>query len=112
MHWMENNPERRTDPTLVLEGARSVLVVARNYAPAGAAQPPDAAQIARYAWGDDYHDVLTPRLKNLGEFLESLGGKQRSYVDTGPVLERDYAALAGIGWHGKSTMLILSLIHI
>ena len=106
MHWMENNPERRTDPTLVLEGARSVLVVARNYAPAGAAQPPDAAQIARYAWGDDYHDVLTPRLKSLGEFLESLGGRQRSYVDTGPVLERDYAALAGIGWHGKSTMLI------
>ena len=109
MHWMENNPDRRTDPTLVLEEARSVIVVARNYAPAGTAQHHDAAQsaqIARYAWGDDYHEVLTPRLKSLDGFLESLGGRQRSYVDTGPVLERDYAALAGIGWHGKSTMLI------
>ncbi len=109
MHWLENNPDRRTDPKLVLEEARSVIVVARNYAPAAGAAPQDAArsaQIARYAWGEDYHEVLTPRLKSLDGFLESLGGRQRSYVDTGPVLERDYAALAGIGWHGKSTMLI------
>ena len=110
MHWLEKNPDRRTNPKLVLENAQSVIVVARNYAPAGNAQPGGTAvqkpQFARYAWGEDYHEVLTPRLRQLDSLLESLGGRQRTYVDTGPVLERDYAALAGIGWHGKSTMLI------
>jgi epoxyqueuosine reductase len=110
MHWLEKNADRRTDPQLVLEGARSVIVVARNYAPADHSRTPRTAradhQIARYAWGEDYHEVLTPRLRELDKFLETLGGRQRSYIDTGPMLERDYAALAGIGWQGKSTMLI------
>jgi epoxyqueuosine reductase len=63
-------------------------------------------RIARYAWGDDYHDVIAAKLKKIDNFLREFGGEQKCYVDTGPILERDYAAEAGIGWHGKSTMLI------
>jgi epoxyqueuosine reductase len=63
-------------------------------------------RIARYAWGDDYHDVITNKLNKIDNFLREFGGEQKCYVDTGPVLERDYAAQAGTGWHGKSTMLI------
>ena len=63
-------------------------------------------RVARYAWGDDYHELIEKKLRVLDEWLTARGGKQRCYVDTGPVLERDFAALAGAGWHGKSTMLI------
>jgi epoxyqueuosine reductase len=75
----------------------------------GDRRPQSAAsigRIARYAWGEDYHEVLEPGLRELEAFLESSGGRQKIYVDTGPVLERDFAAEAGIGWHGKSTMLL------
>jgi epoxyqueuosine reductase len=65
-----------------------------------------AGRIARYAWGDDYHDVIQAKLDVIDRFLREAGGSQKCYVDTGPVLERDYAAASGIGWHGKSTMLI------
>lgn len=105
MRWMEKNADRRTNPSLVLPGVKSVVMVAKNYTPP-AAPPSDHFQIARYALGEDYHDVLTPRLRELEGVLASHGGTQRSYVDTGPILERDFAALAGIGWTGKSTMLI------
>ena len=107
MNWLAKNADRRTNPELVLPGAKTIIIVARNYAPAGEA-PTKAAEyeIARYARGEDYHDVLTPRIRALEETLAAHGGRQRSYVDTGPVLERDYAVLAGIGWHGKSTMVI------
>ena len=63
-------------------------------------------RIARYAWGDDYHDVIAAKLDKIDNFLREFGGEQKCYVDTGPILERDHAAQAGIGWHGKSTMLI------
>jgi epoxyqueuosine reductase len=120
MEWLERNMERRTDPDLVLPGARSVIVLGMNYwsgeanqerRSAGAEAPPAdlkslPGRIARYAQGDDYHDVIEPRLWQLDSWLQGRGGRQRQYVDTGPVLERDFAALAGIGWHGKSTMLI------
>lgn len=65
-------------------------------------------RIARYAWGDDYHSLLDQKLAELARFLGGLGGRQKCYVDTGPVLERDHAAAAGIGWQGKSTMLLNS----
>ena len=67
---------------------------------------PTRGRIARYAWGDDYHEVLEKKLRALDGFLTAAGGRQKFYVDTGPVLERDFAAEAGIGWHGKSTMLL------
>jgi len=103
MAWLERNADRRTDPQLVLPGVRSVIVLGMNYWNPGS-QP--AGRIARYAWGDDYHEVIEPKLWQLDEWLQQHGGRQRQYVDTGPVLERDFAALAGVGWHGKSTMLI------
>jgi epoxyqueuosine reductase len=110
MAWMERNRERRGDPQAVLPGARSVVVVAMNYwqGGEGSEHDPRAARgvIARYAWGDDYHDLIEAKLNELDRFLTARGGVQKRYVDTGPVLERDFAALAGVGWQGKSTMLI------
>lgn len=103
MGWLERNRERRTSPQKVLPGARSMVVLALNYWQGGSTPNP---RIARYAWGADYHDLMLDRLRKLDGFLQEHGGKQKCYVDTGPVLERDFAALAGIGWHGKSTMLV------
>jgi epoxyqueuosine reductase len=105
MAWLAKNADRRTQPELVLPGVRSIVIVAKSYAPP-TSLPSPVATVARYALGEDYHDVLTPRIRELEEVLAAQGGRQRSYIDTGPVLERDFAALAGIGWHGKSTMLI------
>ncbi len=105
MQWLERGAEKRCDPQLVLPGARSVIVVAMNYWQ-GAAERGSNGRIARYAWGDDYHDVMLDRLPELDAFLVQRGGVQKCYVDTGPILERDYAAEAGVGWHGKSTMLV------
>ena len=82
----------------------AALSLTRRTSPSESQSP--AGRIARYAWGDDYHEVIEPKLRHLDSWLRQHGGHQRQYVDTGPVLERDFAALAGIGWHGKSTMLI------
>jgi epoxyqueuosine reductase len=109
MEWMARGAEKRGDPKRVLAGARSVIVVALNYWQGDEpSRFSDAAagRIARYAWGDDYHDVMLRKLEKLSAFLSEHGGAQKCYVDTGPILERDHAAEAGIGWHGKSTMLI------
>jgi epoxyqueuosine reductase len=121
MNYMQRGEEKRCDPQNVLAGAKSIVVFALNYfqgtesgigfQPMSNRQDADATtaatgRIARYAWGDDYHDVITNKLDKIDNFLREFGGEQKCYVDTGPVLERDYAAQAGIGWHGKSTMLI------
>ena len=110
MNYMQRGEEKRCDPQKVLPGARSIVVLALNYFQGDAAHRAAATgrtgRIARYAWGDDYHDVIEAKLNRIDEFLRSFGGQQKCYVDTGPVLERDHAAQAGIGWHGKSTMLI------
>lgn len=107
MQWLARNKERRTDPSLVLPGAKSVVTLALNYWQGAEEHPgPGGGRIARYAWGDDYHDLMLERLRQLDRQMTALGGRQRYYVDTGPVLERDFAALSGIGWQGKSTMLL------
>jgi epoxyqueuosine reductase len=112
MSYMDRGEEKRRDPQKVLPGARSIIVLALNYfqgALAEKAAPTERetrARIARYAWGDDYHDVIAAKLDEIDNFLRAFGGRQKCYVDTGPILERDHAARAGIGWHGKSTMLI------
>src|SRR6202795_2748691 len=120
MNYMQRGEEKRCDPQSILPGARSIVVLALNYFQGDAAHPPSQSfgvastaaatgrtgRIARYAWGDDYHDVIGAKLNRLDEFLRSFGGEQKCYVDTGPILERDHAAQAGSGWHGKSTMLI------
>ena len=109
MNYMQRGEDKRCDPQKVLPGARSVIVFALNYwqgETAAAANTATAGRIARYAWGDDYHDVVAEKLVRIDNFLRQSGGTQKCYVDTGPVLERDHAAQAGTGWHGKSTMLI------
>jgi epoxyqueuosine reductase len=109
MGYMERGEEKRCDPQKVLPNARSIVVLARNYFqgdPEAGDTPAATGRIARYAWGDDYHDLIESKLDKIDEFLRDFGGQQKCYVDTGPVLERDHAAEAGIGWHGKSTMLI------
>jgi epoxyqueuosine reductase len=109
MSYMERGEEKRCDPHKVLPGTRAIVVLALNYfqgKPVRRSQTAATGRIARYAWGDDYHDLIGSKLDKIDEFLRESGGRQKCYVDTGPVLERDYAAQAGIGWHGKSTMLI------
>src|SRR5438132_6825741 len=106
MEWMERGSEKRCDPQQVLAGARSIVVVALNYWQGEQQHVRGKGRFARYAWGDDYHDVMLKKLQQLAAFLAELGGTQKCYVDTGPLLERDHAAEAGIGWHGKSTMLL------
>jgi epoxyqueuosine reductase len=106
MAWMAKNVEKRGDPRLVLPGAQSVIVLATSYHQPGPQPGPADYRIARYAWNDDYHDVIKPRLMELDALLIEHGGSQRCYVDTGPVLERDFANESGLGWNGKSTMQI------
>jgi epoxyqueuosine reductase len=120
MHYMERGEEKRCDPERVLPGSRSIVVLALNYFQGHSSHPTSqgigvastvaatakAGRIARYAWGNDYHDVIANKLDKVDQFLRGFGGQQKCYVDTGPILERDQAAHAGIGWHGKSTMLI------
>ncbi|MEC8941921.1 MAG: QueG-associated DUF1730 domain-containing protein, partial [Verrucomicrobiota bacterium] len=105
MKWLERNPERRTDPRQILPGARAVVCLALNYYP-GPQEPNPAYRIARYSWNDDYHDVIEEKLADLDRAMQEMGGKQRYYVDTGPILERDFASEAGLGWNGKSTVQI------
>ena len=110
MEWLGRRVEVRTDPRRALEGARSVVAVALVYDPGPRPAPgPGRGEVARYAGGEDYHEVLGERLRALGAGLEALATRAvrwRAYVDTGPVLERALAAQAGIGWIGKNTCLI------
>src|SRR5438105_1591399 len=90
MDWIERAVEKRSDPQKVLPGARSIVVLALNYWQGEARMPNESNyRIARYAWGDDYHEVIETKLRLLDSFLIEAGGRQRCYVDTGPVLERD-----------------------
>ncbi|MDB6120667.1 MAG: Epoxyqueuosine reductase [Verrucomicrobiaceae bacterium] len=105
MAWMARNLDRRTDPCVVVAGAQAVIVLAMNYFQGEAPLKTDY-RIARYAWNEDYHDLIGPKLYELDAMLKTYGGVQRQYVDTGPVLERDFAGESGLGWNGKSTMQI------
>ena len=109
MSWLARDPQRRCDPREVLPGCRSVICLALNYYPGASPFPPGAAggyRIARYAWNNDYHGLIEKKLTALDAAMRDRGGVQRCYVDTGPVLERDFASAAGLGWNGKSTLQI------
>lgn len=107
MAWLEKTPHRRCDPREVLPGCRAVICLALNYFPGEFPPAGDPGyRIARYSWNEDYHDVILKKLKDFDVELAKLGGTQRYYVDTGPVLERDFASDAGLGWNGKSTVQI------
>ena len=109
MGWMEKNLEKRIDPTKILPGAKSIISVAINYySDIHHSTDRHVGKISRYAWGNDYHDVLENSLQRLLDYI-----KQREpltdgkiYVDTGPVMEKVWAAHAGIGWQGKHTITI------
>jgi epoxyqueuosine reductase len=108
MAWLERTVEKRLQPGLVLPGARSVIMLGVNYSPGDLRQ--DGPLWARYALHEDYHDTMKPALAAAGRVLEELYGAgsedYRYYVDTGPVLERGWAAKAGLGFTGKNAMLI------
>lgn len=103
MQWLAREPERRADPGKVLPGAKSIIVAGLNY---WQPQPKGRGRIAKYALGEDYHHVLLGKLETLAAEISAAGAQTKSYVDTGPVLEKPLAERAGIGWQGKSTMLI------
>jgi len=116
--WFERQQPLRADPATLLPGVRSMIMLAIDYSVAAdpAAESntdTDAAgqgrgRVARYAWGDDYHDLLRNRVNVLGAWLEARvpGCRTRGVVDSAPLAEREFAWLAGLGWFGKNTMLI------
>ena len=111
MQWLERNADKRADPQLILPGAKSLVTLAISYAsePSTFNLQPSTFPIARYAQFTDYHDVIAEKLRNLTTFINQVSSAEaRSlwYVDTGPVLERDLAQRAGLGFVGKHTNLI------
>ena len=115
MHYLadERARTRRADPCLILPECKSILVLAAPYTDPKSAvaseKPAPTGRVAAYAWGDDYHNVLPVKLQQLVAFIEEQVGHpvpNRYYTDTGPILERDLAQRAGLGWIGKNTCLI------
>lgn len=112
MQYLQRNADRRTDPRSWLPGCRSVIVVAVNYHQRAPQRPPTSTphgRVARYAWGQDYHLVVRDRLKKLVDRLrEEIGEPFEATVcvDTAPIVERELAAAAGVGWIGKNTLVL------
>ena len=109
MAWMTRDPARRSDPQLVLPGCRSMISVGMNYYTNNRANEQSGmGRIARYAWGKDYHTVMTQRLAQLEEKIVALAPDitTKAYVDTGPIMEKAWAQQAGIGWIGKHSNLV------
>jgi epoxyqueuosine reductase len=105
----ERSRTRRANPLEILPECKSILVLATPYSPPLPMGEGLGVRVASYAWGADYHDVLPARMQELVQFIEEqVGGpvRNRYYTDTGPILERDLAQRAGIGWIGKNTCLI------
>ncbi|GAB4407259.1 MAG: tRNA epoxyqueuosine(34) reductase QueG [Bacteroidia bacterium] len=111
MQYMENHFDKRIDPRLLVEGARSVISVIHNYHPQPEhKQPEGAPRISRYAWGEDYHRVLKRKLYELFLHIQALAGAEvpgRVFVDSAPVMDKAWAARSGLGWIGKHTNLIV-----
>ena len=109
MTWMERNVEKRVDPRELVPGAESVVSVFVSYVQPGRRPGEDGgAKISRYAWGDDYHDVLKEKLAELFDWLDTRtgGAGGRAFVDSAPVMDKAWAQRAGLGWQGKNTNLL------
>lgn len=109
MRWLEREPEKRADPEQIFAGARSLVVLAMNYfTPYKHHDRPGSGKVSRYAWGDDYHDILRERMRELLGWIRSEAPEAdgRVCVDTAPVMEKPWAVRAGLGWIGKHSNLI------
>ncbi len=109
MRYLEQRSDERFDPRVLLPGARSVVAVARNYyTPDEIPDDPEGAKLSRYAWGDDYHDIVKDGLFAVRRALERIDPTVRvkCCVDTAPMMEKYWAVAAGIGWLGKHTNVI------
>lgn len=108
MKYMENHFEKRIDPTKLVEGAKSVVTLLYNYHNPNPQKDPTAPKISQYAYGQDYHYVIKAKLRTLLEKMQTEIGEVngRCFVDSAPVLERDWAKRSGTGWIGKNTLLI------
>lgn len=107
MTYLENNFDKRLDPTLLIEGAKSVISVLLNYFPENT-QRAETYKISKYAYGQDYHFVIKEKLKELLHSIQTEIGavSGRAFVDSAPVLDKAWAAKSGLGWMGKSTNLL------
>ncbi len=108
MHYLENHFEKRVDPTKLVPGAKTVISLLFNYFPEAEQRDSEAPRLARYAYGEDYHFVLKRKLRTLLERMRDEIGEiaGRAFVDSAPVLERDWARRSGLGWVGKNTLLL------
>jgi epoxyqueuosine reductase len=105
---MENHFDLRMDPRNLVQNAKTVIVLSFNYATNKSQKDPKAPKIAKYAFGKDYHKVLKKKLKRLFNYVQEICGgcRGRYFTDSAPILERDWAQMAGLGWKGKNTLLI------
>ena len=108
MGYMANWFDKRLDPRLLVDDARSVISVLLNYYPAETQQNEAAPKLSKYAYGEDYHFVLKRKLKSLAQYIGDEIGEVngRAFVDSAPVLDKAWAARSGLGWVGKHTNLI------
>ncbi len=109
MEWMTRNIEKRLDPTVLLPGAKSVIALAMNYFSGHTnSTDPGIGRISRYAWGDDYHDLLKKRMNAMLAEIKSWNSNVsgRCFVDTAPIMDKYWAVQAGIGWLGKHGVVI------
>ncbi|NJL75815.1 MAG: tRNA epoxyqueuosine(34) reductase QueG [Saprospiraceae bacterium] len=108
MAYMEQHFDKRVDPTKLVEGAKSVVTLMYNYHTEAEQIDPNAPKIAKYAYGEDYHHVIKDKLRQLLQYIQTEVGEVggRCFVDSAPVMERQWAAKSGLGWTGKNTLLI------
>jgi epoxyqueuosine reductase len=107
MKYMENHFDKRLDPRLLVDDAKSVISLSYNYYPS-LLQRNDSYKIAKYAYGQDYHHVIKSKLKELSIFIQdNIGDVQgRAFVDSAPIMERSWATKSGIGWKGKNSLVL------
>jgi len=109
LHYLAGRRAAYEHPQSVLDGVQSIVMLAMNYRTAEPATPaPGQGRVSRYAWGDDYHTLIRRRLDELADYLRGRapGAHARGVVDTAPLMEREFAQLAGLGWIGKNTLLL------
>ena len=108
MHYMENHFDKRLDPTLLVEGSKSVISLTYNYYTDAVQQDSDAPKISKYAYGVDYHYVIKDKLNQLLEYIKDEIGDVhgRAFVDSAPIMEKAWAKKSGLGWIGKHSNLI------